>query len=235
MTAALGLYQRLSLPLPFHPTTTPTPLIIYGAASAVGSYAIQLAQLSSIHPLICVAGRGIPHVEGLIDKSKGDLVLDYRNGDDKLVQGLKVAVQEYGGKAEYAFDCVSSNGSYINICEVLDHHTGKITLVLPGRQYPEIPPTITQSVTYVSTVFKADDPAPWEKRAGTKTGDEEFGYLMFRFFGRGLQEGFFKGHPYEVVKGGLGGVEGALRELKEGRASAVKYVFRIKETEGVGR
>jgi len=59
--------------------------------------------------------------------------------------------------------------------------------------------------------------------------------VMFRFFGRGLQEGWFKGHPYEVVPGGLGGVEGALKNLKEGRASAVKYVFRIGETEGVRR
>jgi len=48
-----------------------------------------------------------------------------------------------------------------------------------------------------------------------------------------LQEGWFKGHPYEVVPGGLGGVEGALKNLKEGKASAVKYVFRIMETEGV--
>lgn len=235
MTAAVGLYQRLSLPLPWHPATTPTPLIIYGAASAVGSYAIQLAQLSNIHPLICIAGRGIPHVEGLIDKSKGDIVLDYRDGDDKLVQSLEAVVQKHGGKVEYAFDCVSEKGSYINICKVLDHQTGHITLVLPFREYPEIPPTVTQSITLVGSVFKQDDPESAEKNAGTKTGNPEFGYVMFRFFGRGLQEGWFKGHPYEVVPGGLGGVEGALRKLKEGKASAVKYVFRIGETEGVRR
>lgn len=232
MTAAMGLYQRLSLPVPWHPTTTPTPLIIYGAASAVGSYTIQLAQLSNIHPLICVAGRGIQHVESLIDKSKGDIILDYRDGDEKLVQNLKAVVKEHGEKLEYAFDCVSDKGSYVNICEVLDHQTGQITLVLLGKEYTEIPATITKSLTRVSDVFKEDDLEPVEKKAGTKTGNEEFGYLMFRFFGRGLQEDFFKGHPYEVVPRGLRGVEGALRNLKEGRASAVKYVFRIGETEG---
>jgi NADPH2:quinone reductase len=235
MTAAMGLYQRLSLPLPWHPTTAPTPLIIYGAASAVGSYVIQLAQLSNIHPLICIAGRGIRHVEGLIDKSKGDVILDYRDGDDKLVQSLEAVVQKHGGKMEYAFDCVSEKGSYINICKVLDHQTGQITLVLPGKEYAGIPPTITQSITRVGNVFKEDDLKPFEKKTGTKTGNEEFGYVMFRFFGRGLQEGWFKGHPYEVVPGGLGGVEGALKNLKEGKASAVKYVFRIGETEGVRR
>ena len=232
MTAAVGLYQRLSLPLPWHPSTKPIPLIIYGAASAVGSYAIQLAQLSNIHPLICVAGRGIPHVESLIDKSKGDLVIDYQSGDQSVVKGFQEAEKEHG-KLEYAFDAVSEKGSYINICKVLDEKTGQITLVLPGKQYPEIPPTVTQSLTACGSVFEAMDMDPWEKKAGTKTGNKEFGYVMFRFFGRGLAKRWFKGHPYEVVPGGLAGVEGALKNLKEGKASAMKYVFRIADTEGL--
>jgi NADPH2:quinone reductase len=35
MTAAVGLYVRLGLPEPWKPTTTPTPLIIYGGSGAV--------------------------------------------------------------------------------------------------------------------------------------------------------------------------------------------------------
>lgn len=98
MTAAFGLFQRLNLPPPWRPTLAQLPLIIYGAAGAVGSYAIQLAQQANIHPLLCVAGRGIAHVEGLIDKSKGDIVLDYRQGNEQLVQDLQVAVKNAGGK-----------------------------------------------------------------------------------------------------------------------------------------
>ena len=234
MTAAVGLYQRLEgLPLPWHPTTTPTPLIVYAAASAVGAYAIQLAQLSNIHPLICIAGKGIPFVEGLIDKSKGDVVLDYREGDEKLVQGLKEAVEKAGGKVEYAFDAVSEHGSYQNICQVLDLKTGQITLVLPGKDYSDIPKSITHTATMVGAVHADFDQNQFQKATGSKTGNTDFGYVMFRFFSRGLQEGFFKGHPYEVVPGGLGGVSGALKNLKEGKASAVKYVFRINETEGL--
>ena len=235
MTAAFGLYQRLALPPPWRPTLKPIPVIIYGAASAVGSYAIQLAQQSNIHPLICVAGRGISHVGGLIDKSKGDVILDYREGHERLVQDLKAAVQNAGGKVEYAFDAVSGNGSYENICQVLDHQTGKITLVLPGKDYKDIPETIEKSLTTVGSAQVATDLDPWQKKTGTQTGNEEFAMAFFRYFGRGLQKGFFKGHPYEVVPGGLGGVETALKTLKDGKASAVKYVFRIDETEGVSR
>ena len=235
MTAAFGLFQRLYLPPPWHPTLTPIPVIIYGAASAVGSYAIQLARQANIHPLICVAGRGIPHVESLIDKSKGDVVLDYREGDGKLVKELRTAVQNAGGKVEYALDAVSANGSYVNICEVLDHQTGKITLVLLGKEYKEIPSTIEKSLTTVTSAHIGADLDPWQKKTGAMTGNEEFAMAFFRYFGRGLQKGFFKGHPYEVVPGGLGGVQGALQNLKDGKASAVKYVFRLEDTEGVSR
>ena len=233
MTAAFGLYQRLGLPPPWRPTTTPIPLIIYGAATAVGSFAIQLAQQSNIHPLICVAGRGIPHVEKLIDQSKGDIVLDYRSGHEQLVQNLKAAVEKAGGKVEYAFDAVSEHGSYENISQVLDHKTGKITTVLPIENTKGIPETVEKSMTMVGSAQIETDTDPWQKKTGMQTGNEEFAMAFFRYFSRGLQKGFFKGHPYEVVPGGLAGIQGALQNLKDGKASAVKYVFRLEDTDGV--
>lgn len=235
MTAAFGLYQRLALPVPWHPATSSIPLIIYGAASAVGSFGIKLALQSNIHPLICVAGRGIPHVESMIDRSKGDVVLDYRKGNEQLVQNLKAAVQNAGGKVEYALDAVSEHGSFENICQVLDHKTGQITLVLPGKDYSAIPASITKSTTTVGDAQKGTETVSWQSKTGTMVGNEEFAMTFFRYFGRGLQQGFFKGHPYEVVPGGLGGVQQALQNLKDGKASAVKYVFRIADTEGVSR
>lgn len=236
MTAAMGLYQRFEgMPLPWHPTTKSIPLIVYGAASAVGAYAIKLAQLSNIHPLICVAGRGIQFVETIIDSSKGDVILDYREGDDKLVANMKAAVGKVGGKVEYAFDAVSEHGSYENICKVLDHETGQITLVLPGKDYSAIPSSIKQSTTMVGAVHADMDQNQFQKETGSKTGNTDFGYVMFRFFSRGLSEGWFRGHPQEVVPGGLSGLSGALKSLKDGKASAVKYVFRLDETDGVKR
>lgn len=235
MAAAMGLYQRLTgLPLPWHPTTAPTPLIVYGAATAVGAYAIKLAQLSNIHPLICVAGRGIPFVEGLISKDKGDVILDYREGDEKLVQNLKSAVDKAGGKVEYAFDAVSEKRSIENICKVLDHQSGQMTYVLPGDS-SAIPSSIKHSLTRVGAVHASMDQGQFQKETGSKTGNTDFGFIMFRFFGRGLQQGWFRGHPQEVVPGGLGGISSALKNLKDGKASAVKYVFRLEETEGVER
>ena len=170
-------------------------------------------------------------MESLIDKSKGDEVLDYRVGNDELVQNLKAAAQKAGGgTVQYAFDCISEHNSYQNISQVLDQENGQITLILPGKDYSAIPSTVKQSVTYVGV---AHDGESIQKEAGTKVGNEELAFLFFRYFGRGLQKGFFKGHPYQVVPGGLEGVEKGLSDLKAGKASAVKYVFRIADTEGV--
>ncbi|GAW21141.1 hypothetical protein ANO14919_106580 [Xylariales sp. No.14919] len=215
MTSAIGLYLRLGLPQPWVPATEPIPVVIYGAATAVGSYAIQLAQQSNIHPLICVAGRSIAHVEKLIDRSKGDVILDYRESDEALAENLRKAAD--GKPLLHAFDAVSENGSYATLGKVLAEGA-KITLVLPGKDYSEVPDYVERSLTTVGASHK---------------DAKDFAYVYFRYFARGLLEGWFKPQPQELVPGGLGGVQYALENLRDGKANAVKYVFKISDTEGV--
>lgn len=220
MTAAVGLYLRLGLPEPWQQPATPppTPLVIYGAASAVGSYAVQLASRSNIHPLICVAGRGAAHVEGLIDRTKGDTIVDYRQGGDAVVEGIEAALPAGGAlQLLHAYDAVSDHGSYIQLGDVLAPG-GKIALVLPGK-YDAIPAHVVQTITSVGAVHN---------------DAKDFGFVWFRLFTRGLKEGWFKPQPQEVVPGGLAGVQTALENLRDGKVSAVKYVFRIADTVGAG-
>lgn len=213
MTAAIGLHLRLGLPDPWTPVPDgqKLPLVVYGGASAVGAYTIKLAQRANIHPIIAVAGRGASFVEGLIDRSKGDTIVDYRGGDDAVVQGIRDALQ--GAKLQYAYDAVSEHNSYVNICKVLEPE-GHLTLVLPGKEYSGIPETVKQTMTSVGA---------------SHTDDQDYAFVMFRYFARGLAEGWFTPHPHEVVPGGLEGVETGLKNLKDGKASGVKYVFRIGE------
>ncbi|KAI6081023.1 GroES-like protein [Hypoxylon rubiginosum] len=215
MTSAVGLYARLGLPQPWTPATEPIPLVIYGAASAVGSYAIQLAQQSNIHPLICVAGKSQAHVEKLIDRSKGDVIVDYRDGDDAVVEALKKAAGESG--LLYALDAVAEKNSYVNLTRVLAEGA-KITLVLPPSEEHKFPPHITQSMTLVGSVH---------------SDAKDFGFVYFRYITRGLQEGWFSPQPQVVVPGGLRGIKTGLENLKAGKANAIKYVFRIGETEDI--
>ncbi|KAJ5047586.1 uncharacterized protein L3040_003408 [Drepanopeziza brunnea f. sp. 'multigermtubi'] len=169
MTAAVGLYQRLGLPDPWKPTTTPTPLIVYGASGAVGAYAIKLAQLSNIHPIIAIAGRAQDFVEQLITREKGDTIIDYRKGDEAIVSGIKDALTKAGAReVKYAFDAVSEHNSFQNISQVLAKQGSKITLVLPGRDYSAIPDYIEKSTTNVGSVHMA--PSEEQAKLGIKTG-----------------------------------------------------------------
>lgn len=133
----MGLYRRLPLPYPWDPCDKPQPFIVYGAASAVGAYAVKLAVLSNIHPIIAVAGRGIDFVETLIDRSRGDTIVDYRQGDDAVVEAIKAAL---GNKEpEFAFDAVSEKETVLNISRVINKTIGKIAVVLniPSGLIPE--------------------------------------------------------------------------------------------------
>jgi len=223
-TAVLGLYKHLALPQPWtpnvdtsdEPSATPKlPLIIYGASTAVGAFAIKLASHSEIHPIIAIAGKGAPYVETLIDRSKGDTIIDYRNGSDSIVTGVQAALKAAGlpegTKVLHAYDAVSEHGSYDTIFKILDEGKGaKMTYVLGP---PENKGETKRERTMVSHVHESN---------------KLLGAIFAKYFERGLKEGWFKGHPAEVIDGGLeSGVAKALTGLKEGKASAVKYVIEV--------
>jgi NADPH2:quinone reductase len=233
MTAALGMYQRLGLPVPWLPAQNRLPLVVYSAASAVGAFAVKLATLSNVHPIICVAGRGASYVETLIDRSKGDTIVDYRQGNDEIVTALQQALGK-DEKLYYAFDAVSDKGSYQNLMKVMDMEKGRIALVLARKKYDGIPDSFNKFFTQVGKVHSARYPGiKGEKKLQGQLGDTTFGAIMYKFFERGLAEGWFKGHPFKVVPGGLDGLQTGLSNLKAGKASAVKFVFRINETDGL--
>ncbi len=146
-----------------------------------------------------------------------------------MVSGITDALKKSGAKeVKYAFDAVSEHNSFQNISEVLAKQGSKITLVLPGKDYSAIPDFIEKSQTMVGSVHM--NPSEDKVKAGIKTGGREFGYVFFRLFSRGLQEGWFTAHPHEVIPGGLNGVEKGLSNLKGGVNSATKYLFKIEDT-----
>ena len=215
-TAAAGLFESvggLDLPLPIQPVVDPLPLVIYGASGSVGTFAVQLASKANIHPLICVAGGGGSKVEPFLDPSKGDVIIDYRKGDVEVVKEIKAALK--GSPLRHGLDTAAHGKSSANIAAAMTEG-GKIARTLPPES--GLPDGIKQFQLSVSSVH----------------GDQkDFGFVMYQLFGRGLHDGWLHPRPYEVVPGGLGGVEQALADLKAGKASAIKYVFRIADTEGV--
>lgn len=227
LMASIGLFAMLGVtPGPWAPRTD-TPVVVYGAASAVGSAVVRLAQIADVHPLICVAGNGIPFVETLIDRSKGDVIIDHRRGSDAVVEGIRKALNRR--KLEYAFDAISENQSHHNFVKLLDSNTGKVSFVLGGHR-EDIPDGIQQSTTMAGSLWKELRPLGKRDRLGMGTGGRDFGFAYSRMIGRWLQQEKLKIHPHEVVEGGLRGLETALKTLRGGKSSAVKFVIRIPDT-----
>lgn len=195
----------------------PIPFIVYGASSAVGSFAIKLASNSNIHPIIAIAGKGSHYVETLIDRSKGDTIVDYREGVEATIKGIRSSLKQAGHEAvHHALDAVIIPQS----AEILRQTVapgGMIDFILPNDM--DVSPAI-HSVTSVGSVHNQPE----------YENNEELGFVMSRYFTRGLQNKTFSGHPFEIRPGGLAGVEQALKDLKDGKASATKYIFRIADT-----
>lgn len=223
LTATMALFLNLRLPTPWVPASKPTPLLIYGASSSVGSFAIKLARNSNIHPIIAVAGKGKDHVEKLLDRTKGDIVIDYRDGDDSTIKQIRDHLKTGNyGEVKHGLDPGIGTHSQKVLREIVSAD-GAINLVLPSDF--DVSPC-EKTLTSVGVVHNQDNGA-----YGPDAGD--LGFVTCRWFTRALQRGSFEGHPYEVRSGGLEGVEQALKDLKDGKASAVKYVFRIADTPGI--
>ena len=140
-----------------------------------------------------------------------------------------------GRKIECAFDAVSEKGSFLNCAEVLDQQTGRLTLVLPQR-VDGIPEGIEQSNTMAGSLWtEGFDRKGGLGKLGLETGGREFGAALSATVQCWLEDGRLEPHPFEVVEGGLGGLEGALKALREGKVSGKKFVIRIRDTEGLSK
>ncbi|KAH6903806.1 chaperonin 10-like protein [Coprinopsis sp. MPI-PUGE-AT-0042] len=210
MTSAIGLFINLRLPTPLLPATQPIPLLIYGASSAVGAYAIKFAQLANIHPIIGVAGSG-----GDFAKSIGaDVIVDYRKGN--VVADIQKALQEHakGEKLLHVYDAISEGETGKHINEVASEGA-YITHVLQNADDYDKKKNFTVIRT---TVGDSHNKESDYKR--------DFATAYFRLFSRWLADGRLKAHPHEVA-GGLDDVVDGLKRLKEGKVSAKKLVFKV--------
>jgi hypothetical protein len=52
------------------------------------------------------------------------------------------------------------------------------------------------------------------------------GAAMVKIIEQVVADGSLRGHPYDVVEGGLGGIEAGLRRLQNG-SSTVKFVYKF--------
>jgi NADPH:quinone reductase-like Zn-dependent oxidoreductase len=185
MTAAVSLYQLQGLPAPWFPRSSVAPkmpLIFYGASSSLGCFAIKLAKASNIHPIIAICGSSTHYVSTLLDPSKGDAVVDYRQGPEKMKEAVTKVL--CGKEAKHALDCISANGTWIPLSQMLVPG-GQVSVVSGANKYDEaeIPEGVEIKYTYVglahSGAYLPSMPKQPADKEGVK-GVPDFAYVFFR-------------------------------------------------------
>jgi NADPH:quinone reductase-like Zn-dependent oxidoreductase len=222
LTAALNLYKELRLAEPWNPATETTPLVIYGAASTVGAFAVKLARLSNIHPIIAVAGHGTGFVSSLLDSSKGDVVIDYRKGSEHVIS----EIQRYAPKAQNVVDAISTPETISLLSSIPNPVNRQLSLVLPPKA-PAVNPGIKVTVSFAPLLWEPNDPSGPDGEETPNIAPKAFAHIMFRYLSHAQANYLISHHPYEVILGGLEGISRGLKNLRDGQNSARKYILRI--------
>jgi NADPH:quinone reductase-like Zn-dependent oxidoreductase len=236
-TVGQGLYQSLGLPLPGSGQKADYPLLVYGGSTATGSLAIQFAVLSGAKVVTTCSPRNFPFVKALGAAE----AFNYNDPD------CAKKIREYtGDKLTKVFDCISEGDSPKISSEAISSKGGVVSYLLnpkhdrtdvenkvsiPFVDQPELHPLTflaqaTLGYTITGEAFKffggMDVPA--------KPQDFEFGKTFWELATKLLASQQLTVHPTKVGSGGLEGVLKGLDELREGKVSGVKLVYKIDES-----
>ncbi|KAF3058781.1 hypothetical protein CFAM422_011938 [Trichoderma lentiforme] len=113
--------------------------------------------------------------------------------------------------------------------KLMDLIKGRLSMVLPQELPPKVSPGIKTTVSFAPALWEPNDVNSSEAERRELTALKSFAHVYFRYLSDALANGIISHHPFEVVGGGLGGISRALKDLREGKNSASKYVIRISE------
>lgn len=216
ITCGQALYMSLKLPLPGEQKAN-IPFLVYGGSTATGSLAIQYAVLSGCQVVTTCSPRNFAFVKSLGAAE----AFDYNDPDC-----AKKIYEFTGGKLEKVLDCIAE-GQSPKICEdAIGPKGGVISYLLRAkheRKDVENRHTLGYFVTGEPKRFAGKDmPAQPE--------DFEFTKKFVDLTTKLLASSQLAVHPPKVGKGGLAGVLDGMEELRQGKVSGVKLVYRVSET-----
>ncbi|RGP67617.1 nadph2:quinone reductase [Fusarium sporotrichioides] len=233
-TSVCALFQELQIPEPWSPlakSEEKRPLLVYGASTATGAFAIKLAAAANVHPIIAVGSQRSEFVKPFLDESKGDALVDYTAHDteDKLVAAIQDAFKKSGapeGRCWKAFDSVSEDSTIKLVTKAIagppdaNGRKPKLTNILMKENVEGADLSVEVVWSMVGQVHKEDEK------------DKMLGLTWAAAFSRGLREGWLTPHPYIIGKNGLHGLSEGLIGLRDGKTRANKFLTILSETPG---
>ncbi|USW57169.1 Putative GroES-like superfamily, alcohol dehydrogenase-like, NAD(P)-binding domain superfamily [Septoria linicola] len=220
-TAGQGMYgpDGLGLPWPDQPAKERFPVLVYGASTNTGLWAIQYAKLSGLRVLATCSEKNFEAVKAL----GADEVYDYK---DKMC-GEKIN-EASKDSLKFAFDCVSE-GSSMEICAKAlssDGYDTRYNALLPV----EFPRKDVKTSFTIGYSVNGEEFTFFGNHVPAKPEDFEFGKKWWTLAEKLLAEGKIKAPATNVRDGGLQGILEGFEDMKNGRISRQKLVYRIADT-----
>ncbi|RAL09771.1 zinc-binding alcohol dehydrogenase family protein [Aspergillus homomorphus CBS 101889] len=219
-TIGQSLYQTLNLAAPETPLSTPSPILIYGGSTAMGTMAIQFAKLSG-YKVFTVCS---PHNFPLVRSYGADEVFDYRD------PGAAMRINELtGDRLELVMDTVGGTAAVEFCGTAMSSLGGEFATLLEDTVVPR--ENVRSRVTVAYTAM-GEEVVLGGHRIPARREDYEFAVGWLRRVWPFVRDGRVKSHPVKVGAGGLRGlVEKGFEEMREGRVSGVKLVFEVEDHE----
>ncbi|KAB8291214.1 hypothetical protein EYC80_009901 [Monilinia laxa] len=221
-TVALGLYKYMSLALLTFPLSKPyserkTPILIYGGSSATGTLAIQFAKVSGLEVITTSSPRNFQLLKDL----GANHVLDYH--DSTCGANIRCLAKN---ELHHVFDTIATPSSAQICADALSTSADNLYVNLVGVKMPRDDVKniffLGYSVTGEEYEIEGDIwPAAYE--------DFELGKKMFVLLEGLLENGMIRNHPLRTMNDGLARILEGMSDMKEGKVSGEKLVYRIGE------
>lgn len=158
-----------------------------------------------------------PHNFDLVKQLGADHVFDYR--DPECGEKIRKASND---KLKLVFDCIAEHGSEQICAAAISSSGGQYSGLLPGplQNFPRQDVKHGWTLGYTALGEKYNDSFP------AKPEDYEFGVKFWKAAEGLFNSGKIKAHP-KLVRDGLDGVPQGLKDLKDGKVSGQKLVYRV--------
>jgi NADPH:quinone reductase-like Zn-dependent oxidoreductase len=170
--------------------------LVYGGSSSLGALAIQYLIQAGYTVISTSSPRHNAFVSGF-----GATIVDHTQPADAVIAGLK-----QHGPYDFAFDAISTPAATAINAAVLGAQSGDIVLYSVGPPPPA-------DVVIPGNVTRVNKSWPGHLAATDPKYDE---WVFTKYIPGAVAAGKIKSVPTEVVKGGLGAVNEALKKLEKG-------------------
>ena len=207
-TVACGLYQQdlLALPRPVvNPKPNGTTLLVWGAASSVGTQAVQLGIASGCEVIATASAKNFAYVQSLGARS----VFDYH--DERVAADIIAKFK--GNKSAGAIVCAGSGQDVETCADIIAQSEGNKFVAYAMSDGPKAVPAGVEAKFILSTTIK----------------DNEVADLVYRdYLPDALAQGTFVASPVPSIVGrGLGEIQQALNIRRDTEVSAKKLVVSL--------